>query len=48
MSLLRGPMTRNEIKQTLEMRKLLTPSRSRVPVKPTEPTEPTAQASPAN
>jgi hypothetical protein len=32
MSLLRGPMTRNEIKQALEMRSALFPSKSRVPV----------------
>ena len=32
MSLLRGPMTRNEIKQALEMRRALLPSKSKVPV----------------
>jgi hypothetical protein len=31
MSLLRGPMTRNEIKQALDMRRLMFPSKSRIP-----------------
>jgi hypothetical protein len=34
MSLLRGPMTRNEIRQALEMRRQKFPSRSRVPALP--------------
>jgi hypothetical protein len=34
MSLLRGPMTRNEIKQALETRRLVFPSRSRIPALP--------------
>jgi hypothetical protein len=32
MSLLRGPMTRNEIRQALEMRRKISPTKSRVPV----------------
>lgn len=45
MSLLRGPMTRNEIRQAIDMRRLMFPSKSRIPVpKPvvaeTTPTSP--------
>jgi hypothetical protein len=39
MSLLRGPMTRNEIKQALDLRRKAHPSRSRVPAVPTAPVE---------